>query len=109
MKTLKMTGISAAFGIVALLLLTLPLAAAEPVANSASGELANYDLKNFDGIDASGGVQVVLKQDKVWAVQASGSADALGSLNIRVRGHNLLIGFKPHFGLNWGSPVQVLI
>lgn len=66
-----------------------------------------YQLDNFSGIEASGGVQFVIKQDKAFSVRATGDQDALRSLDIHVRGRTLHIGFRPHFGIAWTKNVVV--
>jgi len=89
-----------------IILATSSLAAAESAAPAGS-DIQVYKLSHFSAIEAIGGVQVVLKQDKDFSVRASGDKEALASLDIRVRGRTLRIGFRPHFGLGWAKNLVV--
>lgn len=81
---------------------------ASATALSAFADEQDYSFEDFDEIDASAGVDVVLRQG-AFAVHAEGSENALDRLKIEKRGDTLHIGRKRQNGFNWGSSGSVTV
>lgn len=68
----------------------------------------SYSFADFDAIDASAGVDVVLRQG-AFDVRAEGSEKSLERLKLEKRGDTLHIGRKNRSGLSWGSSGRVTV
>jgi hypothetical protein len=63
----------------------------------ASAETRSYPLSNFDAIDASAGIRVILKQGP-YAVSVEEPDGRFDALKMNVDGHKLFIGRQPNMG-----------
>jgi hypothetical protein len=65
--------------------------------NQASAETRSFPLSNFDAIDASAGVHVILKQGP-FAVSVEEPDGRFDALKMNVEGHKLYVGRQPNIG-----------
>lgn len=68
----------------------------------------NFSFSDFDSVEASAGVDVVLRQGN-YSVRAEGSEKALERLKVEKRGDTLHIGRRNTSGFNWSSGGSVTV
>ncbi len=68
----------------------------------------SFSITGFDEIDASAGVNVILKQGG-YSIRADGSEKALERLRVEKRGDTLHIGRRSNGAFNWGSSGKVTV
>ena len=87
---------------------TVAIVLASAAALAAHADEQSFSFTDFDGIDASAGVDVVLQQG-AYDIRAEGSERALERLEIKKRGDTLHIGRKSRSGWSWGSSDKVTV
>ncbi len=81
---------------------------ASTVALAAFADEQTFPITGFDSVEASAGVDVVLRQG-AYSVHADGSEEALERLKIEKRGDTLHIGRRSTSGFSWRSSGSVTV
>ena len=74
--------------------------------NETTSVMDGKELRGFTRVVAGYGIAVDIKQSKTFTVKATGDAEAIENLDLRVRGETLRIAYKRGM---WGKSVIVSI